>query len=157
MSGNSVRDERFGGAASARATTGGVGLGTGAIALGSAVGPNHLIGGLLTYSAPALSWIVRYLWLFIEIQVIEWVGRREIHRARATLKEQLANDLLTDDRRGELMEKLWKIEQIVSDSALERVVALNLTHRLDDLAVQPRHRTDSSAPLVSEQAGQQSG
>jgi hypothetical protein len=76
---------------SARASIGGIGGGTGLVAIAQTIGPHTTAGAILLYLAPAISFIAGAALYYLEVQASQYLERRLVASARRTLERQLDN------------------------------------------------------------------
>ena len=76
---------------SVRAGVGGVGGGTGLVAIAQSLGPGSTVGAILLYAAPAVSVVIGTSLFYLEVQATRYLERRLVNNARRTLERQLAS------------------------------------------------------------------
>src|SRR5215470_5872747 len=74
---------------SARAGFGGIGGGTGLIALAQAIGPKTVIGAIIIYLSPATSFLIGAVLYYLEVQASRYLERRLINNVKRVLQGQL--------------------------------------------------------------------
>src|SRR4051812_25900041 len=77
--------------ASVDAGLGGIGGGTGMIAIAQLIGTDTLWGNVILYVAPTVSVVAGITFFQIRLQAAWYAERWQIRRARKTLENQLAN------------------------------------------------------------------
>jgi hypothetical protein len=107
--------------ASVNAGIGGVGGGTGMIAIAQVVGTHTVLGQVLMYVAPTVSVIAGTVLYQLKLQA-DWYGERwQVRRARKTLERQLNSPHASDDHKAWLQKKLEEVDQAVAEAELRRV------------------------------------
>lgn len=114
-----------------RATIGGVGSGTGIVAIAQAVGPTTTLGAILLYLAPAISYLIGAVVFFIEVQASQFLERRMVKSARKTLREQLENSAMSREHKARIRRKLEQLEESLADAELARVKQIGEPHPLE--------------------------
>ncbi len=109
------------------ATLGGVGGGTGLVALSQAIGPTTTAGKILVYVAPAFSYGVGVLLAYINAEASRYFSNRVINSARKTLVDQLDNPRTSEEHKRKIQEQLERLEESVAAAELERVRILQVT------------------------------
>lgn len=106
---------------SARASIGGVGGGTGLVAIAQSVGSDTTFGAFLLYLAPAVSFIIGAGLFYLETQAGRYLERRMIKGARKTLQQQLEDRHTSDNHKAKIRAMLEEMETSVAWRELERV------------------------------------
>lgn len=106
---------------STRAGMGGVGGGTGLVAIAQTIGSGTTTGEILLYLAPFVSFIVGSVLYYLEIQASRYLERRAVSNARNTLIQQLTNPHTTEDHKAKIRKLLERLEESVATAELERV------------------------------------
>ena len=106
---------------STRAGMGGVGGGTGLVAIAQTIGSGTTTGEILFYLAPFVSFIVGSVLYYLEIQASRYLERRAVSNARNTLIQQLTNPHTTEDHKAKIRKLLERLEESVATAELERV------------------------------------
>ena len=109
-----------------RATVGGVGGGTGVVAIAQAVGPTTALGALLLYSAPTIAYVAGAGVYFIEVQASRFLERRMAKGARKTIFELLQNPLISAEGKDWYRQQLELLEGAMADAELARVKSLGV-------------------------------
>jgi hypothetical protein len=112
-----------------RAGLGGVGGGTGIVAIAEAIGPHTVIGTILLYLAPAISFGAGSFLYYLEIQASHYLQNRVIANARKTLEGLLDNTRTSNAHKQRIRKLLEELEEAVAANELERVrvVAVSLS------------------------------
>jgi hypothetical protein len=105
---------------SARASIGGVGGGTGLVAIAQSVGSDTTLGAILLYLAPTVSFVVGALLLYLETQASRFLERRVIKGARKTLQAQLEDRHTSVEHKARIRAMLEEMETSVAWRELER-------------------------------------
>jgi hypothetical protein len=106
---------------SARAGMGGVGGGTGLVAVAHTIGYGTTVGQILLYLAPFTSFVVGSVLYYLEIQVTRYLERRAVASARKTLVRQLESPHTTEEHKAKIRNLLERLEESVATAELERV------------------------------------
>jgi hypothetical protein len=106
---------------SVRAGVGGVGGGTGLVALAQSIGANTTVGALLLYVAPAVSIVVGAGLYYLEVQANRYLERRLVNNARKTLVQQLSSPHTSDEHKARIRRMLEDLEHTIATAELERV------------------------------------
>jgi hypothetical protein len=106
---------------SARASIGGVGGGTGLVAVAQSMGPGTTFGAVLLYLAPAASFVVGSALYYVETQAGRYLERRLVDGARKTLERQLDNPRTSDEHKARIRRMLEEMETSVASRELERI------------------------------------
>jgi len=114
---------------SARASIGGVGGGTGLVAIAQSVGPNTAIGAILLYLAPATSFVVGAVLYYMEVQASRYLEKRLVNGARKTLERQLDNPRTSDEHKASIRAMLEEMERSVATAELERVRLMGISRQ----------------------------
>jgi hypothetical protein len=103
---------------------GGVGGGTGLVAIAQTIGSHTILGEILLYLAPAVSVIAGTIFYQLKIQA-DWYGERwQIRRARKTIERQLESPHTSEDHKIEIRKMLEELDHSVAISELNRVKLL---------------------------------
>jgi hypothetical protein len=100
---------------------GGVGGGTGLVAVAHIIGYGTTAGEVLLYLAPFASFIVGYFLYYLEIQTSRYFERRAVAGARKTLIGQLESPHTTEEHKAKIRNLLERLEESVATAELERV------------------------------------
>lgn len=111
---------------STRASIGGIGGGTGLVALAQAIGPETTAGLLILYLSPAISFFVGIVLYYVEAQASRYLERRLLNNARRTLEQQLDNPRLTNSHKNRIRKLLEEMEEAVAKSQVERVKLIGI-------------------------------
>lgn len=114
---------------SARASIGGVGGGTGLVALAQAIGPRTAAGAIILYLSPAISVFVGIVLYYFEVQASRYLERRVLNSARKTLEQQLDNPRLTNAHKNRVRKLLEELEESVARSEVYRVKLISIPIR----------------------------
>jgi hypothetical protein len=114
---------------STRASIGGVGGGTGLVALAQAIGPKTAVGAIILYLAPAISFFVGILLYYFEVQTSRYLERRLLNNARKTLEQLLDSPRFTNTYKNRIRKMLEELEESVAKSQIERVKLIGLPVR----------------------------
>ena len=106
---------------STRAGIGGVGGGTGLVAVAQTIGPGTTVGEILLYVAPFASFVVGSVLYYMEIQASRYLERRAVSGARKTLVRQLDSPHTTEEHKAKIRKLLERLEESVATAELERV------------------------------------
>lgn len=106
---------------SVRAGVGGVGGGTGLVAIAQSLGPGSTVGAILLYAAPAVSVVIGTSLFYLEVQATRYLERRLVNNARRTLERQLASPHTSDAHKAKITRMLEDLEQSIAAAELERV------------------------------------
>ena len=106
---------------SVRASVGGVGGGTGLVALAQTLGTNTTAGAILLYAAPAVSVLVGTSLYYAEVQAARYLERRMVNNARKTLVRQLNDPHTSAEHKAKIRQMLEELEQSIAVAELERV------------------------------------
>lgn len=109
---------------SALASVGGVGGGTGLVALAEAIGPGTKLGSMLLYLAPSISVGVGGTLYFLEAQVNRYFEQRLVKNAHQTLERQLDNPRTSYEHKAKIRELLEELDLTEARTELERVRGL---------------------------------
>jgi hypothetical protein len=110
-----------------RAGIGGVGTGTGIIAIAQAIGSHTILGQALTYCAPAITLVGWTALYFLEVQASRYQWQRAVNSARKTLERHLDNPRTSAAHKKEIQRMLEQLEKTEASRKLDRV---KLTHVL---------------------------
>jgi hypothetical protein len=113
---------------SINAGVGGVGSGTGIVAIAQAVGVHSIIGQILIYAAPAVSVIAGTLVGQLSLEAELYIERWQSNRARKILEQQLRCPHTSDDHKAKIRRSLEELDRSVVASELARI-------RLTDISV----------------------
>ena len=111
---------------STRAGIGGVGGGTGLVAVAQSIGPGTVTGQVLLYLSPFVSFVVGSILYYMEIQASRYLERRAVINARKTLIEQLASPHTTEEHKAKIRKLLERLEESVAAAELERVKLIGI-------------------------------
>lgn len=114
---------------STRAGIGGIGGGTGLVALAQAIGPTTTPGAIILYLSPAISFFVGIALYYLEVQTSRYLERRLLNNARRTLEQQLDNPRLTNTYKNKIRRLLEDLEESVAKSQVERVKLISIPGR----------------------------
>ena len=112
---------------STRAGIGGVGGGTGLVAIAQTVGPHTTLGMILLYLAPATSFVIGAALYYVEVQASRYLERRVINSARKTLERQLDSNRTSDSHKVRIRKMLEELEVSEASAELDRVRLLRIT------------------------------
>lgn len=107
---------------SGKASVGGASAGTGLVALAQSIGSDTILGALLLYLAPAISFTIGIGLYHAQIEVSVYRWKRSVGSARATLERQLSNPLTSADHKERLRIKLEALENSETSAELKRVI-----------------------------------
>lgn len=116
---------------STRAGVGGVGGGTGLVALAQVIGPKTPLGSTILYLAPAISFAVGIVLYYLEAQASNYLERRLVNNARKTLVAQLDNPLMSTTHKNKIRKLLEEMEESVAKAQVERVKLIRVPSRTD--------------------------
>lgn len=116
---------------STRAGVGGVGGGTGIVALAQVIGPKTPLGSTILYLAPAISFVIGIVLYYLEAQASSYLERRLVNNARKTLMAQLDNPLMSTTHKNKIRKMLEELEESVAKAQVERVKLIRLPSRTD--------------------------
>jgi hypothetical protein len=105
---------------------GGVGGGTGLVAIAQSIGPGTTTGEILLYLAPFVSFIVGSTLYYIEVQASRYLEHRAVSNAQKTLVGQLLNPHTTEEHKAKIRKLLEKLEESVATAELERVKLIDV-------------------------------
>ncbi len=114
---------------STRAGIGGVGGGTGLVAIAQTIGPHTTLGTVLLYVAPATSFVVGVALYYLEVQASRYLERRVINSARKTLERQLDSNRTSDTHKTRIRKMLEELEVSEASAELDRVRLIRITPR----------------------------
>jgi hypothetical protein len=114
---------------STRASVGGVGGGTGLVALAQAIGPKTAAGAIILYLAPAISFFVGIVLYYFEVQTSRYLERRLLNNARRALEQQIDNPRFTNAHKNKIRKLLEELEESVAKSQVERVKLISIPSR----------------------------
>ena len=114
---------------STRASIGGVGGGTGLVAVAQAIGSTTTAGTIILYLAPAISFFVGIVLYFFEAQTSRYLERRLLNNARRTLEQQLDNPRLTSSHKNKIRKLLEELEESVAKAEVSRVKLIDIPSR----------------------------
>lgn len=103
------------------ASVGGVGGGTGIVALAQAIGPGTKLGAMLLYLAPSISVGVGGALYFLETQVNRYFEQRLVKNAHQTLERQLDNPRTSYEHKTKIRSLLEELDLTEAQTELERV------------------------------------
>ncbi len=106
---------------SARAGIGGVGGGTGLVAVAQSIGPHTTLGAILLYLAPATSFVTGAILYYFEVQASRYLERRVVNNARKTLERQLDSPRTSKEHKAKIRTMLEDLEVTVAAAELQRV------------------------------------
>lgn len=107
--------------ASINAGLGGIGGGTGLVAISQLVGSDTFWGALFMYAAPTISVVAGIVVYQIGLQTAWYAERWQIRRARKTLIKQLSDRNLSDDHKSKVRNMLEEIDNVVAEAELNRI------------------------------------
>jgi hypothetical protein len=110
----------------ARAGIGGVGSGTGVIAIAQTVGLHTPFGAFLAYIAPAITVIGGAALYYLEVQASQYLEQRSVNSAKKTLEHQLDNPRTSDSHKREIRKMLEELEKIEASIKLDRVKLIHI-------------------------------
>jgi hypothetical protein len=116
---------------STRAGVGGVGGGTGFVALAQAIGPKTPMGSTILYLAPTISFVVGIVLYYFEAQTSRYLERRLVNSARKTLEAQLDNPRMSAAHKNKIRKMLEELEESVAKAHVERVKLIRVPSRAD--------------------------
>jgi hypothetical protein len=103
---------------------GGVGGGTGLVAIGQQIGPHTVLGQVVIYVAPAVSVILGAA-IYQLKQWADWYNEKAIvRRARKTLEGQLKNSHTSDEFKVKIRAMLEDLDHAVAEAEVARVKSL---------------------------------
>lgn len=109
---------------SINAGIGGVGGGTGLVAIAQTVGAHTILGEVLLYVAPAVSVIAGIMFYQLKLQA-DWYGERwQIRRARKTIERQLSSPHTSEEHKVEIRKMLEDLDRSVATAELNRIKLL---------------------------------
>jgi hypothetical protein len=108
----------------ARATVGGVGGGTGLVAIANAIGPETTTGAILLYLSPTVAYITGAIFYYIDLQTSRFLERRLVNSARKTLIKQMQNPAMSAQHKAYMRKKLEELERTVAETELARVKSM---------------------------------
>lgn len=114
---------------SARAGIGGIGGGTGMVALAQAIGPKTILGAVILYLAPTISFMVGLVLYYFEALTSRYLERRLVNSARKTLQQQLDNPLTSTAHKNRIRKLLEELEESVATAQVERVKLIGIPRR----------------------------
>jgi hypothetical protein len=114
---------------STRASIGGVGGGTGLVALAQAIGPSTVAGSVILYLSPAISVLVGIALYYLEAQTSRYLELRLLNNARRTLEQQLDNPRYTNAHKNKIRKLLEELEESVAKSQVDRVKLIGIPSR----------------------------
>lgn len=115
---------RFSSQGSINAGIGGVGGGTGLVAIAQAIGTRTMPGEILVYAAPMVSVIAGTIFYQLKLQV-DWYGERwQIKRARKTLERQLQYPHTSEEHKSRIRKMLEELDHSVATAELNRIKLL---------------------------------
>jgi hypothetical protein len=106
---------------STRAGIGGVGGGTGLVAIAQSIGPGTTAGEILLYLSPFASFVVGSILYYFEVQASRYLEHRAVSNARKTLVQQLSSPHTTEEHKVKIRKLLERLEESVATAELERV------------------------------------
>jgi len=108
---------------------GGVGAGTGLVAIAQTVGPSSTLGIILLWIAPTVSFTTGVAFYYIQVQASRYFEKRLIGNAKKTLESQLDNTKTSDEHKTEIRKMLEDLERSVAAAELERVRLIGIPQR----------------------------
>ncbi|GGV90111.1 MULTISPECIES: hypothetical protein [Streptomyces] len=106
---------------SINAGLGGVGGGTGMVAIAHSVGVDTALGQTLLYAAPAVSVIAGSLLYNLKLQAEWYTERWQVGRARKTLEKQLKYPHTSTEHKTEIKALLEELDHAAANAELERI------------------------------------
>jgi hypothetical protein len=110
----------------ARAGIGGIGGGTGLVAIAQSIGPHTALGATILYLSPAASYVVGLLLFYGEIQASRYLELRLVANARKTLERQLDNPRTSASHKAKIRRKLEQLEESIAATELERIKVIKV-------------------------------
>lgn len=110
----------------ARAGIGGIGGGTGLVAIAQAIGPHTALGTLLLYLSPAASYVFGLLFFYAEVQASRYLELRLVSNARKTLQELLESPQTSDSHKAKIRKMLEELEESLAKRELERAIVITV-------------------------------
>jgi len=129
---------------STRASIGGIGSGTGLVAIAHALGPHSTLGLVLLYLAPAISVVAGAVLYYLEVQASRYLQNRVIASARKTLERQLDNNRTSASHKQRIRKMLEELEEAEASNELERVKIVAVS--LSPISEQPPRIRGSQRP-----------
>jgi hypothetical protein len=108
----------------AKATVGGVGSGTGLVAIANAIGPTTTMGAILLYLSPSVAYITGAVLYYIDVQTSRFLQRRMVNSARKTLTRQMQDPAMSTQYKARIRRKLEELEETVADAEVARVKSM---------------------------------
>lgn len=103
---------------------GGVGGGTGVVAIANSIGLHTVAGQTLIYLAPAFSVVAGSFFYMLKNQADWYSERWQIKRARKTLEKSLNYPHTSEDHKRRIREMLEEIDANVATTELDRIKLL---------------------------------
>lgn len=120
----SARSARVPPQKSINAGIGGIGGGTGLVAIAQTVGAHTVLGEVLLYIAPAVSVIAGTIFYQLKLQA-DWYGERwQIKRARKTLEHQLSYPHTSEEHKAQIRKLLEELDHAVATAEINRIKLL---------------------------------
>jgi hypothetical protein len=100
---------------------GGVGGGTGIVAIAQQVGVHTVTGQILVYVAPAVSVIAGTVFYQLKLRADWYIERSQVKKARKTIEKQLKNPHTSEDYKIEARETLDELDRAEAAAELARI------------------------------------
>lgn len=110
-----------------RAKVGGIGGGTGLIAIAQSVGTDTIPGAILMYASPALAYALGALLLYVDVWTSRYLAHRVVRNARKTLMAQLDNPRTSDEHKAKIRTMLEELEESVAADEVGRVKLMRVS------------------------------
>ena len=105
---------------SKRAGIGGVGGGTGVVAIAQAIGAKTAVGAVLLYLSPSISIAAGALLYYALLQAANFQDRRALNDARSTFDQIMRNPRLSTEFKARMQAQWESLEESVANSKFQR-------------------------------------
>jgi hypothetical protein len=119
------------------AGVGGVGAGTGLVAIAQVIGPSTVVGSILLYLAPALAFVAGAIFFYLQTQISRYFERRVFRIAMKTLESQLDNPRTSTTHKAKIRKMLEEMEIAVASAELGRVKLAGAPPTYGDVGLPP--------------------
>ena len=114
---------------SINAGLGGVGGGTGIVAIAQQVGVHTVLGQILLYAAPMVSVVAGAVLYQLKLRVDWYNERSQVKSARKTLEKQLRNPHTSEEHKAKIRTMLEKLDHSAAAAELARIKFLGRSSR----------------------------